>query len=155
MTSHVLGKGQGYPVGSKMPGAFDTVEALLCAFVRDYKPCSSKPEPGKVAEPELMLLVFTYEELKRMKDETGAKFYALAIQRTSKRLNIKMGFEKGFRAVAYYTNLCPVIKTVGLIFCPDQSEWPTTENHEQVMKTGPSTDENLNSVEYFISPFTP
>lgn len=144
MISHVLGKGQGYPIGSKMPGAFDTVEDMLRAFVRDYRPRGSKPGPGKTPEPELMLITFTSTEVDCINRELQVDCLSLtAMGLIAGRLNEFLGLKKGFRGTPFDTN------KDGLIFCPENMDWP---GHVEglMLETGPTLDENLQEVSHRV-----
>lgn len=145
MISHVLGKGQGYPHGSKMPGAFSTVEDMLKAFVRDYKPRSSQPKPGETPEPELMLLVFTDEEIRQMRNETGKKVTMNAVREMTDILNLKLDLLQGFRQIQFDIDGDIKPNWIGMLFCPDNLEWPADLGD---LETGPTRDEELNPTSY-------
>ena len=147
MISHVLGKGQGYPIGSGMKGAFSTVEAMLKAHVRDYKPRSSKPKPGEEPEPELMLITLAGEETYRMQEEIDPQLSLIhAIMKMAKRLNKNLGLRVGFIPVAYIGTPDLTMDRFGFIFCPDLMDVP----EYTTLSTGPSMNENRNPVQYDV-----
>ncbi len=149
MISHVLGKGkgQGYPVGSKMPGAFDSIRAMLTAFVRDYKPRSSPVEHGKTPDPELMLLVFTDKEISRMKEETGKKVTMNAVREMVDTINQELDLFRGFRQIQFDIDGDIRPNWIGMVFCPNNMDWPADLGD---LETGPTKDENLNPISYKI-----
>ncbi len=147
MISNVLGRGKGFPVGSKMPGAFDTVEAMLRAFVRDYKPRSNTPEHGKTADPDLMLIVFTDKELDHLKTEMDTKFNCTAVERMAAKLNTIFSFGCGFKRVIFETTGDKSTYN-GLMYCPEDMEWP--ENDSYPLETGPTMNENREPTSYRI-----
>ncbi len=128
MISHVLGRQSGHPHGSKMPGAFKTITDMMLAFVRDYKPRSSKPQQGEVQENEHMLIMFTEKELELISGEIGGDRDVLISQMSvfAERLNEAAGLdEDGFEAVVFAENM-ERTSSIGLYFYKKSSD-PKTD----------------------------